>query len=133
MKRPVALLAVGLLLAACSQSGGGTAAAPRPAPTPPPAAELDPVGTYDYQTEAMGSTISGSFTISGSPGSYTGNMTSDMGGVSLRDISVDGQELSFVGDSPDFIVIFVLAFDGNSFSGEWDAEGMTGFVSGNKR
>ena len=131
MKRPVALLLVGLLVAACSQSTGGMAT--RPEPTPPPVPVLDPVGVFDYQTEAMGTSITGTFTISGSPGSYAGTMSSDMSGISMREISVDGQELTFVGDSPDFVVFFVLVFDGDSFTGEWDVEGMTGFVSGRKR
>jgi len=133
MKRPVALLLVGLLVSACSQSYGGGAAAASPDSTPPPPPVLDPVGAFDFQTEAMGSAVTGTFTITGSTGSYAGNMTSDIGGITLREISVDGQELTFVGDSPDFVVIFVLVFDGDSFRGEWDAEGMSGFVSGSRR
>jgi hypothetical protein len=133
MKRLVALVLAGLLIVACSQSSTPGSAPARPDPTPPPEPVLDPVGDYDYQTEVEGMPVSGTFTITGSPGSYAGNMTSDMGAIALSDITVDGQEMTVVGDSPDFIVIFVLVFDGDSFTGEWDAEGMTGFVSGSKR
>ena len=133
MKRPVALLLVGLLVVACSQSYGGGAAAASPDPTPPPPPVLDPVGVFDFQTEAMGTSVTGTITITGSPGSYRGNATSDVGSFALSDISVAGQELTFVGDSPDVVVFFILVFDGDSFTGEWDAEGMSGFVSGSRR
>jgi hypothetical protein len=57
-----------------------------------------------------------------------------MGTIPLRSISVDGMELTFMGDLPDASVSFILAFDGDSFTGEWDAEGMAaGFMSGTKR
>ena len=133
MKRPFVLLVASLMLFGCSQSSTSGVAEPQPEPTPPPTPVLDPVGTFDYQTEAMGMPVSGSFTISGSPGAYAGSMTSDMGAITLRDITVDGQELTAVGDSPDFVVVFVLVFEGDSFTGEWDAEGMTGFISGSRR
>jgi hypothetical protein len=60
-------------------------------------------------------------------------MTSNIGGFSLSDISVDGQELTFFADSPDVLVVFVLVFSGNSYTGDWDAEGMSGVVSGSRR
>jgi hypothetical protein len=132
MKRPFALLMAAALVVGCSQSTPN-ASAPRPDPTPPPEPVLDPVGSFDYQTEAMGMPVSGTITITGSPGAYAGTMTSDMGTIILRDIGVEGQELSAVGDSPDFVVVFVLVFDGDSFTGEWDAEGMTGFITGSRR
>ena len=96
---------VGIMVAACSQSYGG-AAASRPDPTPPPPPVLDPVGAFDFQTEAMGTSVTGTFTITGSPGSYSGNMTTDMGGFAMSDIAVDGQELTFIGESPDVVVLF---------------------------
>ena len=132
MKRPLVLFLVGILVAACSQSYGG-AAATTPDPTPPPPPVFDPVGAFDFRTEAMGTSVTGTFTIAGSPGSYSGNISTDMGGFAMSDIAVDGQELTFVGESPDVVVFFLLVFDGDSFSGEWDAEGMLGFVTGNRR
>lgn len=132
MKRSVALLLVGFVVAACSQSYGGTAST-SPDPTPPPPAVLDPVGAFDFQTEAMGAPITGTFTISGTPGSYSGRMTTDMGAFAMSDIAVDGQELSFVGDSPDVVVLVMLVFDGDSFTGGWDAEGMSGAITGTRR
>jgi hypothetical protein len=52
----------------------------------------------------------------------------------LRNISVDGMEVTFVGDMPEATVFFVLLFENEtSFTGEWDAEGMLGYVTGTKR
>jgi hypothetical protein len=131
MKQFTLAFAGALLLAGCSHSTGGTAAAPPPAPEPP--AKLDPVGTYEYTTSVEGQTMIGTMTISGSPGAYSGTISSDMGTIPMRNISVDGMELSFLGDLPDVTVSFILLFDGDSFEGEWDAGGMIGFMSGTKR
>ena len=133
MRRTPGVLALALVLVACSQSTSGGAATAAPEPTPPPAPQLDPVGVYDYTTQVEGTTMSGVFTVTGSPGAYTGTATSDLGTISLRDITVNGMELSFVGDLPDVTVLFVLTVTGNTFTGQWDAEGMVGYLTGNKR
>ena len=129
MKPSAALLAMVLAVAACSQTTGGAVATPEPEPEP----TLDPVGIYDFTTDVEGQTIAGTITITGSPGAYSGSVTSDMGTISLRNIVVDGMDLTFVGDSPDFTVAFALTFSGDSFTGEWDVEGLVGFISGSKR
>jgi hypothetical protein len=131
MKQFALSLAGILLLASCSQSTGGMAATEPPVPELPPT--LDPVGVYDYATELEGQPLSGTFTITGSPGAYGGSISSDMGIIPLRDIEVDGLELSFVGDLPDVTVFFTLSFEGDSFNGQWDAGGMVGSMSGTKR
>lgn len=127
MKQFTLAFAGALLLAGCSHSTGGTAA------TPPPPATLDPVGTYEYTTSVEGQTMIGTMTITGSPGAYSGTISSDMGTIPMRNISIEGMELSFLGDLPDVTVSFVLLFDGDSFEGEWDAGGMMGLMSGTKR
>ncbi len=129
MKPSAALLAMVLAIAACSQTTGGAVSTPEPEPEP----TLDPVGTYDFMTDVEGQTITGTMTITGSPGAYSGSITSDMGAISLRNIVIDGMDLTFVGDSPDFTVAFALTFSGDSFTGEWDAGGLVGFISGSKR
>ena len=132
MKLTAALLAVGLALTACSQStGGGTAAAP---PQPEPTPTLDPTGIYDFETTVEGQPLTGTLTITGSPGAYSGSISSDMmGTVALRSFTVDGMDLMFMADMPDATVSFFLTFEGDSFTGEWDAGGMTGLMSGTKR
>jgi len=134
MKRSAALLAVGLVLTACSQSTSGGAAAPPPPAPEPETPTLDAVGVYDFTTEVEGQTMTGSITITGSPGAYTGSFTTGMTGtVPLRDIEVDGMDLSFMADIPEATIAFLVTFEGDSFEGEWDAEGMVGFISGTRR
>ena len=96
MNRSVVLLLAGCLFAACSQSYSGGTTAASPETTPPPPAALDPVGTFDLHTEAMGTAVSGTFTITGSPGSYRGTMTSNIGGFSLSDICGGWARIDFL-------------------------------------
>ena len=134
MKRSVALLAVGLALTGCSQSTSGGAATPPPPAPEPEIPALDAVGVYDFSTSVEGQTMTGSITITGSPGAYSGTISSGMlGTVPLRNIEVDGMDLSFLADIPEATVAFLLTFEDDSFEGEWDAEGMVGFISGTKR
>ena len=133
MKRSAALLAVGLALTACSQSTSGGAATPPPPAPEPETPTLDAVGVYDISTSVEGQTMTGSITITGSPGAYTGTISSEFGTVPLRNIEVDGMDLSFLADIPEATVAFLLTFEGDSFEGEWDAEGMVGFISGTRR
>lgn len=133
MPRLFLTLACTVLVSACSGTAAPPAAAPSPAPPAVSEPTLDPVGVYDFSTDVEGQTVTGTMTITGTPGAYSGSISSDIGGLTLRDITVDGMELSFVGDMPDATVYFVLVFDGDSISGEWDAEGMVGFISGKKR
>ena len=135
MKRLATVLVSGIIFAACSGPGSsGSLPAPPPEPEPPAEPTFNPVGVYDFTTAVEGQTVTGTLTLSGAPGAYSGSMTSDIGGMTVRNISVDGMEVSFVGDMPEATVYFVLVFeDESSFSGEWDAEGMVGYLTGTKR
>jgi hypothetical protein len=135
MKQLAVALLSSILFAACSgpSSSAGT---PAPPPEPEPAVEptFNPAGVYDFTTEVEGQTVTGTLTLSGASGSHSGSITSDVGGMILRNISVDGMEVTFVGDMPEATVFFVLLFENEtSFTGEWDAEGMLGYVTGTKR
>lgn len=103
------LLAV--LLLAC---GGG------PPPEPPAPPPLDPVGVYDVTVEAQGMSLGGVMSIEGSADEgYTGSIDTDMGGASIVDIMVVGQEVTF--SVPDAGAQVRLVFEGDEFSG-----GLTG-------
>lgn len=128
MKRIMTVLPLVLLLAACS--GGMSGAAP-PEPAPPPA--LDPVGTYDCLLEVEGMELSAVMTISGEPGAYTGTVNSEMGPAPVSDIAIDGKQMTFAVDTQDMAVFFVVTFEGDNFSGQFDAGGMGGYISGTKR
>jgi hypothetical protein len=135
MGRHALVLATGIILTACS----GQSAHSRPSASPPePEAvaepTIDPVGAFDFSTDVEGQPVTGTITISGATGGYSGSLSSDMGGGTLRSIAVEGMELSFISYMPDATVYVVLVFeDQASFSGEWDAEGTFGYISGTRR
>ena len=127
MKRSIAILPLMALLAACS---GGMSGAPAPEPTPPP---LDPTGVYDCWLSVEGMEFGAVLTIEGEPGSYTGTVDSEMGAMRVRDLNVQGDQMSFVVDTPDMSVPFDVTFEGDAFSGDFDAGGMIGYITGEKR
>ncbi|MGD2122728.1 MAG: hypothetical protein PVJ76_13330 [Gemmatimonadota bacterium] len=124
MKRLTTLFPLVALLAACA---GG------PPPEPPGPPPLDPVGTYDCYLDVDGMALDAVLTITGEEGAYAGEVSSEMGSMPVSDIVIDGQQMSFVVDSPDMTVFFTVMFDGDDFSGEFDAGGMGGYVTGTKR
>ena len=134
MKRFAALLAIGLIFAACSLPTGGGAATPPP-PAPEPAAPtLDPVGVYDFTTEVEEQIYTGTITFTGSPGAYSGSFTNEMmGTVLLQDVEVSGMEVTFLAYVMDATVAFLLTFEGESYTAEWKTEDAIGFISGHKK
>lgn len=126
--RKLALLSPMTLFAlACS---GGMSGPPAPPPAPPP---LDPTGVYDCWLDVEGMELNAVLSISGEPGAYTGTVDSEMGPAPVSNITVDGDNMTFVVDTPDMSVFFSVIFDGDSFSGEFDAGGMGGYINGKKR
>ena len=99
-------------------------------PDPPP---LDPVGVYDCALDVEGQALDATLTITGTEGAYEGSVSSEMGTMPVSDVVIDGQTMSFVVDSPDMTVFFSVVFDGPNFSGDFDAGGMGGYVTGTKR
>ncbi len=124
MKKPMTLFPLIALLTACA---GG------PPPEPPGPPPLDPVGAYDCYLDVEGMGIDAVLTITGEEGAYSGNVSSDMGSMPVSDIVIDGQQMSFVVDTPDMTVFFTVVFEGEDFSGDFDAGGMGGYVTGTKR
>lgn len=124
MKRLVPVLPLLLFVAACA--GGAP-----PEPPPPPA--FDPTGVYDCLLFIEGMEMGATLTIAEEAGAYTGSVDTEMGLESISDITVDGQEMTFVVDTPDMVVYFSLLFDGDTVSGDFDAGGMAGSLSGTKR
>ncbi len=132
MRRSAVILAASLALAACARSSD-EAAPPPTLPQPTAAPALDPVGVYDFNTEVDGQPVTGVLSISGSPGTYTASMSSDIGNIRVRNITVEGMRLSFTADHPDATAFVELVFSGDSFTGQWDAGDMFGYISGSRR
>ena len=141
---PISLLFAAFSLA-CATSPAATAAPsapPAPVATqaaPPPAVVatpgLNPVGTFDFTAIVPdGSEAPGSFTISGSPGAYTGTIERPgMGGSDLTSIAVDGQTLTIGANIPDGAVVLKLSFTGNDFTGTWSLGEAGGAIRGKRR
>ena len=97
---------------------------------------MNPVGTFDFTALTPDGTPSnGSFTITGSPGAYTGTISREGGSTDLTSIAVDGQTLTIGATIPEGAVILTLTFTGNDFTGNWSlpAESMGGAISGKRR
>ena len=144
MQRLVFAFVATLALSACASSGtqspaampAPAAAAPAPAPamtaTTRPAA-LNPVGAYEFATELNGSPMKGSLTIGGSPGAYTGKLTSDvMPELPITSVSVDGQMVKLLADTPNGTVTINLTFTGDTFAGNWELGGQGGNLTGKR-
>ena len=124
MKRLMAVFPLALFVAACS---GG------PPPEPPGPPPLDPVGVYDCYVGVEGQEFGVTLTINGTAGAYTGSVDSEMGPGQVTDITVQGNEMTFLVDTGDMAVFFSVVFDGDTFTGDFDAGGMGGYISGKKR
>ena len=125
MNRLAAVLPLTLVLMACS---GG------PPPEPPAPPPLDPVGIYDCTVTAEGMEIGVTLTITGEAGGgYSGSINSDMGYAAVSDITVDGNRVSFVADNPEMVVFFNVQIEGDTLTGELDAGGFPGYITGRKR
>jgi len=113
LRRAFFAVAIGFLVSACASAP--PPAAPAPPPPPPPAA-FDPAGTYDFTVNAQGMELGGVLVVNGSPDAgYTGNMSTDMGGGRISNVTMDGHTMTFT--LPDFGVDFELIFEGDEFSG----------------
>jgi PBP1b-binding outer membrane lipoprotein LpoB len=125
MKRLMTILPLALVLAACSGVG-----APAESPAPP---TLDPVGVYDCSLDVDGMALLATLSIEGEPGAYTGMVDSEMGTMPVSNIAVEGNDMTFMVDTPEMAVYFAVTFEGPNFSGDFDAGGMGGFITGTKR
>jgi hypothetical protein len=47
-------------------------------------------------------------------------------------VTVEGQRVTLVGDTPDGPATLILTFDGDTFTGSWTYAGMSGVMSGRR-
>ncbi|MBI3790079.1 MAG: hypothetical protein HY275_04280 [Gemmatimonadetes bacterium] len=131
------LLASVLALGACSSGSALSSAAPAPAPVasaPAPAkTAMNPVGSYEFNTEINGSPMKGQVMITGAPGAWTGKMTSDITPeLPLTSVVVDGQTMKLVLDTPNGAATINMTFTGAAFTGTWELGGAGGALTGKR-
>ncbi len=109
MRMKVGVLAT-LFLAGCASAGGRDAV-----PT-----DVDPVGSYTLTTTIQGTQVNGQMRIQGEPGAYSGAVyTGFTGEIPIRSVSVDGNQVFIMADTPDGPVDVQITFDGDTFTGTW--------------
>ena len=100
---------------------------------PVAAQDLDPVGDFEWSLDFDGQMMSGTMSIEGEDGDWTGLISSDMGEMAITAIEVDGNVLTFAIDMPEAYISFMLEFEGDDFTGEFNADGMGGgAISGSR-
>jgi len=124
LKRLLPTLVMASMLAACSSG-------PPPPPPPPP---FTPAGEFNVSIDAMGMMLGGLLIIEGTDGSYAGSLATEMGTVELTNFVVNGNEVTFIGSTPDFSLSFRIAIEGDEMMGGFDIAGMgEGSISGTRR
>ncbi|MBI2797506.1 MAG: hypothetical protein HYX65_12465 [Gemmatimonadetes bacterium] len=139
------LIVAAATLTACASGGSGApAAAPAPAQAAPAAAParvagpaapapVNPVGSFEFATEVNGSPMKGTLSIAGSPGAYSGKIASDvLPEMPITSVTVDGQLMKLVADTPNGAVTVSLAFTGVNFTGNWELAGQSGSMAGKR-
>jgi len=134
-----ALVFAALTLGACATPGAAPASAPSPATAtavaaaPAKPAAVNPVGSFEFNTEVNGSPMKGNLRIAGTPGSYSGSMTSDITPeLPITSIVVDGQTMKLVMDTPNGAATINIAFTGDNFTGNWELGGASGPLTGKR-
>jgi hypothetical protein len=131
-----------LLLAACASSPREAVPAtpppipePRPAQRAPAAPVLNPVGEFDFSSATPdGTPVSGTITISGSPGAYTGSIDAGAHGTfPIKSVVVSGQTLTINAEHPEGPLDVRLTFVADDFTGSWQLGTDTGEMVGKRK
>ncbi|ARA94977.1 hypothetical protein AWN76_001260 [Rhodothermaceae bacterium RA] len=81
-------------------------------------AAANPVGTWDYAISTPDGSYEGTITITGTPGAYSGTITSALGTTVLENVVLNGRSLTFRFDSGQMGLIEAdLTIEGNDLSG----------------
>ena len=132
MKRLLTAAAT-LLAAACAPAGPPATVSAPTVMVPAAAAEVNPVGTFNFTTAVDGNQITGSIQVTGDRGLYGGIIrTSITPDIPITDVTVDGQRLVVTANTPDGPLVLTLNFTGNAFTGGWTLDGDAGDLSGQR-
>lgn len=113
--------------------GLATCAGPPPEPPAPP--PLDPTGSYSFTAEAEGMTITGTMTIQGAEGAYTGSIAADDGTppIFIDAVGVVDRSMTIEASGPmGPLAIEVVVSEDGVVDGVWSMGGMSGDFSATK-
>jgi hypothetical protein len=126
-----------LALAACASS-------PRSVPEHPPripepstqavTAAVNPVGEFEYSTVTPDGPLTGTITIGGTPGNYTGTIDAGaMGTFPVKGVTVSGQTMTIASEHPEGPLEVRLTFVGDEFTGSWHLGAQGGEMAGKRK
>lgn len=124
-------LPIALVLTACA-SQPDVPAAPAPPPRPAVAALTVP-GSYEFATAVQGQIVSGTMSITGTPGDYGGRIvTNAFPEIPITGATLEGQNMTVRGNMNGGELILKLKFEGQQFTGTWELGADGGEFSGKK-
>jgi hypothetical protein len=141
MRPTKAILLLGALLGcASSQQTATTTAGPKASTTAaatttaaPKPVVIDPVGAYEFSTIVDGNAVTGTLTITGTAGAYSGKIvTSTFPEIPITGARVEDKTVVAIGSMPDGELTIRMLMDGTNFTGKWELGGETGEFNGKK-
>ncbi|HST59074.1 MAG TPA: hypothetical protein VLK84_10305 [Longimicrobium sp.] len=109
-------------------TGMGTSSAPASAAT------VNPVGRYEFATSVQGQPVTGGMTVGGTPGAYTGQITTSITPpLPISSVTATGQQMVVTGSTPDGALTIRVNFtDATAFTGSWELSGDSGSLTGRR-
>lgn len=121
-----------LVLISCA-SQPEVAVVPPPPPSQPVIVALAVPGNYEFATAVQGQVVSGTMTITGTPGAYEGRiLTSAFPEIPITGATLAGQDMTVRGNMNGGELVLKLKFEGQKFTGTWELGGDGGEFSGRK-
>jgi hypothetical protein len=98
------------------------------------AAAVNPVGEFEYSTMTPDGPLTGTMTIRGTPGNYTGSINAGaMGVFPVKGVTVNGQVMTIASEHPEGPLGLRLTFVGDEFTGSWHLGTESGEVAGKRK
>lgn len=109
----------------------------RPTASPAPSAAataINPVGIYDFSTNAEGMEVTGTITIETREGGLGGSIaTSATSPAAISSVATRDSTITVVAGGPEGQVTMEFTVSGETISGGWTFNGMQGVLAGRKR
>jgi hypothetical protein len=134
MKIKLLLAATMALATTACATAGTTADTGASTTTATAAASVNPVGRFDFTTSVQGQPVTGNIQVAGSPGAYTGQITTSITPpIPITSVTATGQEMLVTGSTPDGTLTIRMNFtDATAFTGGWELSGDSGSITGRR-